>query len=650
MQNRFLKSISALFLSVILVAAAAESSFGQSIALDPAFGISGTVRSSLGCGGGIADVGNTVLLQSDGKIVVIGDSYSSGRYAGAVARFNSDGSVDNTFRSIGSVRTSISSNYYDEHTFGGLIQSDGKIVVVSSYDYNGNSICLVRYNSNGNKDNSFGSSGIAWNSISGNGFLKAFSGYGGSVAVQTDGKIIVAGRSKNSSGYYQFALTRFLPDGTLDATFGSSGTVRNFISGGTNYDDEANSVAIQSDGKIVAGGISYGGTSSNLRAFAVARYNSDGSLDSDFGSGGTARNNIDGGDGTRDEAYGVAIQGDGKILLVGKSFGTGSGGMAIARYTTTGALDNSFGTAGTVRQIISSATYPYDCGWRVGVLPDGKIVVAGNSQLSASPSSVAIVGALFGPDGSFCCSSTDFITGGNGSYDQAYSLAFQSDGKLLVAGSSAGSSNTAFAIARYVINDIPLAAGVVSSSAVADERGITLLWKTASEINNAGFRILRLAPGITIFSLIASYLSNDALKGLGTSANGRRYSFTDSKVKPGGNYSYEIQSVSTNGTTKDLLTLTGIIADVPKDCALYQNYPNPANPSTTIKYQLAKDGLVTLKVCDPVGREVKTLVNEVQPAGNYMIVLDASGLSSGVYFYRLEAGEYHDTRKLLLLK
>jgi len=86
------------------------------------------------------------------------------------------------------------------------------------------------------------------------------------------------------------------------------------------------------------------------------------------------------------------------------------------------------------------------------------------------------------------------------------------------------------------------------------------------------------------------------------------------------------------------------------DFTLYQNYPNPFNPATTISYSIPKDGLVTLKVYDLLGREIASLVNEHQTAGNYSMEFTARDLTSGIYFYTLTSGSFVDTRKLILLK
>lgn len=225
------------------------------------------------------------------------------------------------------------------------------------------------------------------------------------------------------------------------------------------------------------------------------------------------------------------------------------------------------------------------------------------------------------------------------------------------------------------VTDIPLGVEATSFEAKADAESVTLTWKTQSEVDNAGFNILRedlqqagqsgTTSGSTsltaAFKLISSYTSNSSLKGLGTSSSGRAYDFTDDKVVSGKTYRYKIQSVSTNGTTKDLTTLS-VTVDIPRNYALYQNYPNPFNPSTVISYQLPVNSAVILKVFDVLGREVQALVNERQSAGDHSVTFYAENLPSGVYFYKLVASGVEPTtsggdgqkfvaiRKLVLMK
>ncbi len=173
---------------------------------------------------------------------------------------------------------------------------------------------------------------------------------------------------------------------------------------------------------------------------------------------------------------------------------------------------------------------------------------------------------------------------------------------------------------------------------------VTLSWKTQSEVNNAGFNVLREDPGTasgstsvsTGFKLISSYTSSNSLKGMGTSTTGRTYDFTDSKVTSGATYQYKIQSVSTDGTTKDLTTLS-VTVDIPKDYALYQNYPNPFNPSTVIRFDLKQQSTVTLEIYNVLGQRVGYWNYGTMNAGRYNEVLNMERFASGVYYYRIIA-------------
>jgi hypothetical protein len=190
--------------------------------------------------------------------------------------------------------------------------------------------------------------------------------------------------------------------------------------------------------------------------------------------------------------------------------------------------------------------------------------------------------------------------------------------------------------------------------ATANVSSVTLSWDTQSEVNNAGFNVLREDPNTSSFKLIASYMTDDSLRGLGTTSTGRSYDFTDNHVISGNSYDYKVQSVSTNGVTKDLSTIS-VTVDVPKTYALYQNYPNPFNPSTIINYQLPMNSQVTLKVYDVLGREVATLVDGQQNAGVYKADFDGSKFASGVYFYRIlaqgnDGQKFVSIKKLVLMK
>jgi uncharacterized delta-60 repeat protein len=217
--------------------------------------------------------------------------------------------------------------------FGGVdqahkvaVQTDGKLVVVGTNNYiPGNArVALVRYNPNGNLDPTFGSNGESLTD-----FGADADGY--ALALEPDGKIVVTGRIfGNFNGYFNWIIARFNSNGSLDTTFGSGGrTITDFGSF-----DAATAVAIQTDGKIVVAGEA----DSN---FGIARYNPDGTLDSTFGAGGKNVSYFLSGPATA-----MAIQSDGKIVVVGGGFSYG-----VARYNSNGTFDSSFGVDGKVTPI-----------------------------------------------------------------------------------------------------------------------------------------------------------------------------------------------------------------------------------------------------------------------------------------------------------
>jgi len=192
--------------------------------------------------------------------------------------------------------------------------------------------------------------------------------------------------------------------------------------------------------------------------------------------------------------------------------------------------------------------------------------------------------------------------------------------------------------------DLALPVQATDFLAKANAGSVTLSWKTGSEVNNAGFNVLREDPVTNMFKLIASY----------TGDGGRSYSFTDSKVKSGASYKYKIQSVTTGGITNELTTLQATVG-LPTDYALYQNYPNPFNPSTTIRFDLKQQSTVTLDIYNVLGQRVMEQQYGQMDAGRYNEVVSMDKFASGVYYYRINAignGEqkFVSVKKLVLMK
>ncbi|MBI2960352.1 MAG: hypothetical protein HYY28_08565, partial [Betaproteobacteria bacterium] len=460
--------------------------------LDPGFGVGGKVITSFGTGNNYA---YGVAIQSDGKIVVTGSARDGTNNKFSVARYNADGTLDSGFGNGGTVMTAFGTSYDEPYAMA--LQADGKIVVAgytrgTTWDF-----ALARYEADGKLDTGFGAGGKVITPV-GTGSDIAYA-----VAIQPDGKIVAAGTASGTT--LTFALVRYNADGGLDSSFGSGGKVVTQFGAGQN---SLSGVAIQSDGKIVAAG------SSNSRIndyttsdFALLRYNADGTLDESFGTGGKVITAVGTG---QDTAYAVATQSDGKIVAAGKSgtsfavlrynsngtldAGFGSGGkvltaagasassaqsvviqsdgrivaagtadkvFAAARYNADGALDAEFGTNGRVLTDVGTGD---DVGRAVAIQADGKLVVAGyagNSTSTNTSIDVAMVrynanGTLDTSFGSVGKVTTDIGT--NGEYVSA--MALQSDGKVIVAGYShwSDSKGDGFALARFNADGTPDAA------------------------------------------------------------------------------------------------------------------------------------------------------------------------------------------------
>jgi uncharacterized delta-60 repeat protein len=370
-------------------------------------------------GNDINDTGKSIALQADGKILVAGYSGNGSQYDFALVRYNSDGSLDTTFSNNGMVKTDVGTSY--DYGSSVTVQVDGKIIVTGSSAHGSLSdFALVRYNSNGSLDTTFSNDGIVTTSVDG-GYDSATS-----VTVQADGKILVGGTGNG------FFLVRYNSDGSLDTTFSSDGIVKAAISGFNND----HSVTVQADGKILIAGYSIG---SNYD-FALARYNSDGSLDTTFGSNGVVTTAI----GTSNESgESVTVQADGKILVAGFSYISGTNyDFALVRYNSDGSLDTTFSGDGIVTTPIAAID---DYGYSVYVQSDGKILLAGYSD-NGTNYDFALV--RYNSDGSL-----DTTFGGDGivttavgtGQDGGYSATVQTDGKILVAGFSIGD----FAVVRY---------------------------------------------------------------------------------------------------------------------------------------------------------------------------------------------------------
>jgi uncharacterized delta-60 repeat protein len=325
-----------------------------------------------------------------------------------------------TFSSgTGNVTTPISSG--DDWARAMTLQSDGKMVLVG-YSSNGSNddFAVVRYNADGSLDTSFGTGGKVTISV-GSSSDQAYA-----VTTQTDGKIVVSGTSYNGSNL-DFAVIRLNTGGSLDTSFSGDGKVMVDFASGT---DEAQSVVVQPDGKIIVGGYT------NASLFALTRLNSDGTLDTSFGTAGKATTDVT---AALDSGYSLTLQSDGKILFAG----AGNNNFAVVRYSSDGTLDSSFGTGGKVETDLAGGT---DYGRSVVVNSDGTILVSGYSSfgdfLLVKYTSTGTLDTSFG-------GGTGKVTTDISGADNALDLAVQADGKIILGGYN-GSFNTT--LVRYNVN------------------------------------------------------------------------------------------------------------------------------------------------------------------------------------------------------
>lgn len=461
------------------------------------------------------------------------------------------GTLDATFGNFGKVTTDVGLASYDE-AYAMALQPDGSIVVAGTSGYGGTQdFVAVRYLSDGTLDPSFGNGGKALLSIDfGDDIARA-------LALQPDGKVLLGGYSYTSNGI-GFALARLNTDGSADASFGAGGFITTVLPG--DIASQARAIALQQDGRIVLAG---GGT----EGFAVMRYMDDGQPDTTFGAAGLVT--IDFSDGN-DQATALALQPDGKILLAGYASGLVEDSVALARLLPDGSLDASFGSGGVLR-----VTYPTLPSIANGLhlMTDGRFLVSGFANSSGivgrflpdgtpdvsfngfgwrlfsfagtvgsrvhdlevqQDGRVAIAGTGIGAQPHFLVASLEddgaFDTGfGAGGYtltdfaqdqDDAFALAVQPDGKLLLAGrTNGGTTDMDIALARYnpdlnvgvpevehhdplhvwpvpAIDEVLFSSGeAINTIEVLDMRGAAVLFERPRSALSVRVDVSRLLPG-----------------------------------------------------------------------------------------------------------------------------------------------------------
>ena len=377
---------------------------------------------------GSDDFGNSIAIQSDGKVLVAGQTRASAgsQFDFALARYNTNGTLDTSFGAKGKLTLDFAG--LNDSIGSVTVQLDGKVVVAgySKFAYN-ERFALARYNADGSVDSSFGINGQLTTDLGGQSFANQ-------ISVRPNGKILVSGFS--NPDYPVFAMSRYNANGTIDTSFGTNGKTVTDFSGGyaSSY-----GMGVQVDGKIILAGGVYGPTQQKT-VFALARYSADGVLDATFGNNGkitTSFGALNGG------GISLAMQGDGKIVVAGTVGSSTSSAFALARYNSDGTLDTSFDVDGMVTT--SFGIWPN--AFSVMIQSDGKIVIAGTSDgvgVIARYNSNGTLDTTFDIDG-IATVKTGLNTSFNG-------LVQQQDGRILTAGSASNAGQLDFSVVRLNVD------------------------------------------------------------------------------------------------------------------------------------------------------------------------------------------------------
>lgn len=424
------------FFSIISLLLVGYCSYSQIIP-DPDFGISGLAVTNFNT----YSEAYRMALQPDGKIVTFG--FKSSSYS-ALARFNADGTIDTSFGTNGKVIAPYGSDLYYLQALG--IQQDGKIVAATTRKPQANVVdfeyVLMRFNADGSVDTSFGTNGATINHFS----VGLNANGPRDIAIQEDQKIIVLGSLITASTGRDFGVIRYNTDGTLDSGFGTNGLKAIDFSSNLNAGaDNGSQIAIQPDGKLVVAGFVGLVPSYDI---GLARLNTNGSLDTSFGTNGKVIYDL----GGNNREVSLQLAADGKLIVGSNIMDTDveNSQCVVARFNPNGSIDNTFGTDGKTTFALSGD--PYEQIWDIALQPDGKIIAAGTTgPLETNPDNLVL---RFNTNGTI-----DDTFNGNGyvitdwsTDDRVYAVAVQENGRILLAGASklGATSGLAFAVTRYV--------------------------------------------------------------------------------------------------------------------------------------------------------------------------------------------------------
>jgi len=473
----------------------------------------------------------------------------------------------------------------------------------------------------------------------------------------SDGKILVGGKSTNSFDWF-IGMTRILPGGLSDQSgFGIDGKVLlHFV-----LRDHPNDIHLQPDGKILVAGAEAPGNGSSQVTPALYRFESNGSLDTSFADSGKAVLRFDG--NPTGEFYGINVLSDGKILVTG-SLTSSPRGFGVMRFLPNGTLDSTFGVNGKTAIEVSGILYN---GVGSLFLSDTAIVMASVAYISNTSQFVMVMMDSSGNPYTSFGDNGIVITGipAKSNMDGSLKLHSSDNGKIILASTTPDVFPAKFSVFRFH--------GDGSLDSTFGSNGRTDFWFGHGDdefydmlINRDGKILLVGKALVGNHQCAMMRLNQDGTSDTTFAPDGKffvnlnnnmgSHYFTNCVELPDGSViTAGMDYASNNGDFMiakfiNLVTGNSDNIDQPGQFTLYQNYPNPFNPSTRIDFSIPHPDFVSLKVYDLLGNEISTLAGEYKTAGTYSINFDGNGLASGIYYYRLQAGNYTISKKMILMK
>jgi len=586
-------------ISLFLFISFATVMVAQPGTLDNSFGNEGIV-----IGQGYTGYAYAAAIQKDGKIIAAGRGTYKTEGGILLVRYNTDGTPDPSFGEQGIVITNLMGPIDDPYSL--VLQEDGKILVAGEIG-KGFDAGVIRYLPDGTPDSSFGENGGIFTDLGDKEYVS-------SMALQPDGKIIVAGIQGTRKAF----TVRYLPDGSLDESYGNGGNVITTMQ----YASSINCITVQPNGKIIIAG------SFDLQGYArmlLIRNTSSGSLDREFGGDGIVILSFVSGF-KMDDLHSIVLQPDGKILIAGSSFEQYDVFMSLARFESDGSLDFLFGNEG---KVLTDFKTKISYGNSVLIQPDGKIVASGFASLDYSErysdfalaryQANGILDSSFGKNG---LQITDY--GSDGIYANASVL--QEDGKIVLV----GYNNTTVVLARYNGGDAILPITYNHFTAEQNQQTIALSWQTATEQNNRYFAIERSSNAV-------NYAAIAQVNSAGTGATVHQYSYTDKLPVPGANY-YRLKQTDADGRYS-YSKVVSINYLKPGTILLL---PNPAKDQLTVK-GLNAANTSTVSLLDQQGKLLKQFTVKQSTAYSFSI----NHLAAGSYIVRVKDNNGVATQKFV---